>query len=207
MSRPSKQTVNCPKCGKPIEFTLWQSINTYMEFAVPDIISGKLFEVECKSCGLKTRVNYPILFNDMNHNIMIQYCMPDDIDNAVEASRILENAGCRIRIVTSQEELREKTAIFNAGYDDRIIELLKVFVISSLEKELVGENIEAAFFHIDENNLKLELVIDGKVAYVDVNADEISKVEKTFQDKLAAIGDSAAIIDCKWALVFLNRML
>ena len=27
MSIPVKQTVSCPKCGKDIEFTMWQSIN------------------------------------------------------------------------------------------------------------------------------------------------------------------------------------
>ena len=65
MSIPVKQTVTCPKCGKPIEFTMWQSINTEMDFALPDIISGKLFEVSCKGCGFTSRVDYPILFNDM----------------------------------------------------------------------------------------------------------------------------------------------
>ena len=44
MSIPNKRTIKCPKCGKEIEFTLWQSINTDMPFAIPDIISGKLFE-------------------------------------------------------------------------------------------------------------------------------------------------------------------
>lgn len=61
MSIPVKQTVSCPKCGKEIEFTMWQSINNEMSFAMKDIISGKLFEVECKNCGLRTHVNYLFL--------------------------------------------------------------------------------------------------------------------------------------------------
>ena len=48
MSKPEKQTVTCPKCGEMIAFTLWHSINTGMPDAIPDIISGKLIEVECK---------------------------------------------------------------------------------------------------------------------------------------------------------------
>ena len=65
MSKPEKQTVSCPKCGESISFTLWNSINTDMPNAIEDMISGKLFEVECGKCGYKTHVNYPMLFNDM----------------------------------------------------------------------------------------------------------------------------------------------
>lgn len=85
MSIPHKQTVKCPKCGEEIEFTLWQSINTEMNFAIPDIISGKLFEVECKKCGYKTHVNYPMLFNDMIHNVMIYSVAPDSTEETEKA--------------------------------------------------------------------------------------------------------------------------
>ena len=66
-----KQTIKCPKCGADISFTRWQSINTQMNFAIPDIISGKLFDVDCKKCGQHIHLNYPLLFNDMIHSVMI----------------------------------------------------------------------------------------------------------------------------------------
>ena len=85
MSIPTKQTVPCPKCGKEIEFTLWQSINNEIPTAMEDVISGKLFEIECKHCGLKTNVNYPILVNDMEHNVMVYYVQPDDTEETEKA--------------------------------------------------------------------------------------------------------------------------
>lgn len=51
MSIPVKKTVPCSNCGKDIEFTMWQSINNEMSFAMKDIISGKLFEIECNVFG------------------------------------------------------------------------------------------------------------------------------------------------------------
>ena len=43
MSMPSEETVKCPKCGEDMHFTYWRAIKTEMDFAIPDIISGKLF--------------------------------------------------------------------------------------------------------------------------------------------------------------------
>ena len=51
MSQPVNQTVKCPQCGADIPFTLWRSINTDVPNAIDDIISGKLFAVECEKCG------------------------------------------------------------------------------------------------------------------------------------------------------------
>ena len=131
MSIPHKQTVKCPKCGEEIEFTLWQSINTEMDFAIPDIISGKLFEVECKKCGYKTHVNYPMLFNDMIHNVMIYSVAPDSTEETEKALDSLKKMyPGRTRIVTDQSTLREKTAIFNAGLDDRVTEILKLIIMA-----------------------------------------------------------------------------
>ena len=51
MAQSSIHTADCPGCGKALEFTLWQSINTEIENARDDIISGKLFDVVCPDCG------------------------------------------------------------------------------------------------------------------------------------------------------------
>ena len=61
MSQSMKHNAPCPGCGRELEFTLWQSINTETENAREDIISGKLFDVVCPDCGYKARVQYPIL--------------------------------------------------------------------------------------------------------------------------------------------------
>ncbi len=85
MSMPHREKIKCPKCGKELEYTMWDSINTQMDFAIPDIISGKLFEVVCDRCGQKLHLMYPILFNDMIHNVMIHYVMPGQEQEAEKA--------------------------------------------------------------------------------------------------------------------------
>ena len=142
MSIPRKMKASCPNCGSEITFTMWISINTDMEFALPDILSGKLFQIRCGNCGYETRADYPILFNDMVHKMVIQYAFPDAIAEAEKTCRELMQYGPRARIVTSQNELREKAAILNDGLDDRLVEILKYLMLPSWQKQLPGHTIK-----------------------------------------------------------------
>ncbi len=203
MSMPSKQIVSCPNCGKDIEFTMWQSINNEMSFAMPDIISGKLFEVECKNCGLKTRVNYPILVNDMEHKVMIYYTFPDsaeETEKALEHMKKIYNG--RTRIVTDQASLREKVGIFNADLDDRIIELLKAIVMAQIQNQLKGTNVQGVYYIADDNP-RFEIIHDQGSGYVPVDMAFYRKVEEELLKKEALEEDDEVYIDKKWANSFL----
>ena len=203
MSIPHKQTVKCPKCGEEIEFTLWQSINTVMNFAIPDIISGKLFEVECKKCGYKTHVNYPMLFNDMIHNVMIYSVAPDSTEETEKALDSLKKMyPGRTRIVTDQSTLREKTAIFNAGLDDRVTEILKLIIMAQLQEQISGKELVGVFFvHGDEP--KFEIAFKDGSGYVPVTKEMYENLASQFNDKLSA-GDDEYYIDQDWAMAFLS---
>lgn len=203
MSMPSEQIVSCPNCGKNIEFTMWQSINNEMSFAMPDIISGKLFEVECKNCGLKTHVNYPILVNDMERRVMIYYTFPDsaeETEKALEHMKKIYNG--RTRIVTDQASLREKVGIFNADLDDRIIELLKAIVMAQIQTQLKGTNVQGVYYIADDNP-RFEIIHDQGSGYVPVDMAFYRKVEEELLKKEALDEDDEVYIDKKWANSFL----
>ena len=203
MSIPHKQTVKCPKCGEEIEFTLWQSINTEMNFAIPDIISGKLFEVECKKCGYKTHVNYPMLFNDMIHNVMIYSVAPDSTEETEKALDSLKKMyPGRTRIVTDQSTLREKTAIFNAGLDDRVTEILKLIIMAQLQEQLSGKDLVGVFF-VPGDEPKFEIAFKDGSGYVPVTKEMYENLASQFNDKLSA-GDDEYYIDQDWAMAFLS---
>ena len=148
MSMPREETVKCPKCGEENTFTCWQSINTEMDFAIPDIISGKLFEVTCKKCGHTAQVHYPMLFNDMIHGVMINYVMPEAVEEAVRVVDYMRERMdfCRFRIVTSQTDLREKTAIFDAGLDDRVVELLKLLIMANIQDQVKDRGVHGVYY-------------------------------------------------------------
>jgi len=202
MSKPEKQTVTCPKCGETIAFTLWHSINTDMPEVIPDIISGKLFEVECKKCGYKTHVNYPLLFNDMIHQVMIYNAVPENSKEAEDALNSMKTLyPGRTRIVLDQSTLREKASIFNAGLDDRVTEILKLIVIAQLQEQLAGKKLMGVYF-IPSDEPSFEVALEEGSGYVPVSKEMYRSIEEQFREQLST--DDEYYINQDWALTFLS---
>ncbi len=199
MSMPYQRKVKCPKCGSEVEFTVWQSINTMMPFAIPDIISGKLFEETCSNCGQVVHLNYPFLFNDMIHNVMIWYCSPDSIEQIEKSMQTSKQmCRCKTRIVTTQASLREKVAIFNAGLDDRVVELMKAALLIQAEDKLPDGEFKGAYYHPEEKPY-VEVVIDDTVLQAFPDDEMYDRVLSMFPDVLAPDNDDESIIDREWA--------
>ena len=199
MSIPIDKIVRCPKCGTDIKFTMWQSINNEIPSAMKDMISGALFEVECENCGLRNHVNYPILVNDMEHNMMIYYTYPDDLEETEKALESMKEwYGGHLRIVTDQASLREKVAIFNAGLDDRVVELMKALVITQLHEQIADKTIQGAYYCVGENS-RIEIVCDDGSGYIPVSKELYDRVRKEFFSKGPLANDQEFYIDRKWA--------
>ena len=208
MSMPLKQTVSCPKCGAKITFTLWRTINTDVPNAIPDIISGKLFEAVCGKCGYKSLVEYPILFNDMIHDVMIFYTRQDKVkeaEKAAEAQMALFPADvrpARVRIVTDQGALREKTSIFNAGLDDRVVEILKLIVMAQLQDKLNGKKLGGVYF-IPGEKPSFEIALEDGLRYVPVTMEMYNQLSQQYREQLGQ-NDGEYYINQRWAISFLS---
>ena len=205
MSIPHQQEINCPNCGTPISFTLWDSINTMIPNAISDIISGKLFDIECDKCGYKTRVDYPILFNDMVHHVMIYYIHSDQMEDTIRTASIMRMIGSEVRIVTSQNELREKAMIFNSGLDDRVIEIVKLLTLEELGDQLQGRNVDAIYFDKRDAAYCFTLIMDGQHASVGINIDSVNTLADTMKQSLAETTQEY-VVDRDWAERFLSAL-
>ena len=144
-----------------------------------DVISGRLFDVECAHCGLKTRVNYPILVNDMEHDVMIRYTFPEGVEEAKQEFRSLrEMYWGRTRIVTDQNSLREKLSIFRAGLDDRVVEFVKVLILAKSFPQLEGKEIRGVYY-VPGDEAHLEILFDGSTGQSPVSRKLYEEVENT----------------------------
>ena len=108
------------------------------------------------------------------------------------------------RIVTSYESMREKAMIFNEGFDDRWIEILKVEGYSQLIKKEPGIQFEAIFFTVKDG--KYYLVFSGKRSFIT----ELTKEhdEEMWDDifvRLNETPDDEFVIDFKWAAERLRK--
>lgn len=158
MSRPRRHEITCPVCGATGEFILWESLNNVLN---PDeaqqLIDGSLFTYRCPHCGAKTDVVYPCLYHDIKQHAMVQLVDADSLDEAIRMldklqadnmlAKMTTEANYRHRLVTSQNDLREKAMLFRDGLDDRATEVLKLLVLKQLAEteadfqELMGNGI------------------------------------------------------------------
>ena len=208
MSIPRKMSVACPKCRAAIHFTMWDSINTEMSFAVNQIISGKLFEVTCSKCGFTTLVDYPMLFNDMNHSIMIMYQRQKDYYENSKLDSLVKAFKTNYRIVFSQEALREKVCIINAGYDDRVMELYKVFLLHTDFSEQHPNEIGTAFFYGEDNSNRIDILTDeGKSYNTPFQKNIYDALKESFELCVKAYPVNETVIDSEWAEKYIETVL
>lgn len=205
MSQQIEQIIKCPKCGKELNFKIWKSISTENESAIADIISGDLFRLKCDDCGYSTIISYPMLFNDMIHNVWIWFVKDEENSLDMNSIDVVKAIGTRVRIVDSQQSLREKTAIFNAGLDDRVVEIAKAGTALHLSK-INGIYIQKMFLNVlGDGNYRWELVIDGKRAYAECSKLLFKEIETVYAEELSSVNDEPLVVDMNWALDILEK--
>ncbi len=200
MSKERIETITCPTCGKRSEFTIWESINTMidpqMKAAVRDLSA---FQFTCPKCGDTAQIDYGFLYHQMEDKIMIQYAPTDEYaeqfkqqisffrnGNLPGIMKTILTDNYLIRMVRSKNELLEKLAIFDAGLDDRIIEIYKASTIPMIlaangKEDLVKDLMKKAdlffarigqknFIEIYENRkLAARIGVDPDLYELDVN--------------------------------------
>ena len=193
MSEREIQRIKCPKCGSEHDFEIWTRVNTDLDPVLKDKVrNGQLFRTVCPSCGQQIDVVYPCLYHEMENRIMIYYApgekaMQDALAAFDEGLDIAgkekgfdpAGKGYRNRVVGSLYDLQEKIAIFEAGLDDRVIEICKVLIGS----ELRGGN---AF------------------ASISLPGDIYKEVGNRYRTLIERYGDEK-VIDMEWVMKSVNR--
>ena len=108
------------------------------------------------------------------------------------------------RIVTSPNQLIEKIRIFDAGKDDRIVELVKLIVTDYLHQNCSNQEFDELFFASDDNEKNILIVLhDGEItSTVDING-LYKKAASDFN--LKDIRDDDIVINRDWILNSLSE--
>lgn len=217
MTKTDRRKITCPSCGESCEATIWDSLNADLN---PDekleLIDGTLFDFICPECGQSTTLDYPLLYHDMAHAVMVSYVVDsEERDAAVEMfeSLIKDNpasaatmGGYRFRVVDSQNSLREKAMAFDASLDDRVLEVLKVFALSRMleEKSLVGDE-DVFFAGMDGDSITVEILAADPFV-VEIPLVSYDAVRQALEDQSAAEQPEPYLVDRDWAMETISQL-
>lgn len=215
MSSREIQKIKCPGCGAEHSFEIWPRINTDLDPSLgKKVRSGELFRTVCPACGQKIDVVYPCLYHQMKDRFMIYYAPGKEaMDEAAAAfEEGLDEAdkkrgfdaadqGYRNRVVGSLYDLQEKIAIFDAGIDDRVVEICKVLIGSELQQSQPEAAFDDLLYYTGENGeSRLALIREGNAfASITLPEDIRREVGERFKPLIDKYGDEL-VIDMEWVM-------
>ncbi len=133
MSSFHEETIGCSSCGTQESFTVWDSVNVSVDPNLKrSLFDGDLTTFRCPRCRHEAHLAYDCLYHDMDKSLAIwlKYPEPDgsaEIDPATAMfSTFVDNYTCRK--VVSFHELLDKIHVFDDGFTDHIIELVKLLI-------------------------------------------------------------------------------
>ena len=200
MSEREIQRIKCPACGAEHDFEIWVRVNTDLDPILKEKVkSGELFRTVCPACGQKIDVVYPCLYHEMENKVMIYYAPGAEAmkDAAAAFEEGVETVGrergfdpsqkgYRNRVVGSVFDLQEKIAVFDAGMDDRVVEICKVLIGSDLQET------------------QPEAVFDDLLFYRDLPMELYTMVENHYRPLIERFGNEK-VIDMEWVMNSVNK--
>ena len=208
MSRHHIEKVTCPSCHHEGDFELWDSINTALDPEIKEqVLNQSIFLYTCPSCGETFCLNYSTLYHQMEDLVMI-YLVPESEVKKTYEMFYGENAlfDFRIekylaRIVTSPNQLVEKIQIFDAGKDDRIIELVKLLATDSILKNDPNKEFDELCFAVDDDGTNILVIINKGELTGAVDIDNMYEFASSHCDDFKDLRDDEDIvINWEWIL-------
>lgn len=216
MSKKQTVQVACPACKKESDYTIWESVNTAIDPEMKAAVRNRsAFLFTCPECGEKTYVDYSFLYHQMEDRIMIHYANTEEnaenIYNLVTGKEMpgmakdLFDHGYLIRIVRSQIELREKLAIFDAGLDDRIVELFKLYVLAAFQKDNPDCRITELLFFSEGGKHCIQIFADCKPkGTAELTPAVYDILTNDYGPRMPDLRQDGPFIDRQWAMEMLG---
>lgn len=173
----TENTARCSRCGEDTVVPAYSSINTVEQPELKTkVLDGSAFMWQCPHCGTLNLIQYQTLYHDPSEKVMVWLTRgSEELEAQVMAaySKLEGLDDYIMRFVDDAGSLIEKIKIFDAGLDDRTMEMTKYVTkmeICESHKD-VAEEIMAAqfkFFGISgpDNEITLAYPMNGKMQMV-----------------------------------------
>ena len=220
MSQYLEVEMQCPRCKAKGKAKLWPALNSKEDPNETELLlKNRLFDFECPKCNALTRTAYMMDYSDVENNVVIHMVTPQDVPELDRKLHMIENnvasfsigassveltefsdmlSKKRHRIVVDQNALIEKAIIFNAGLDDRVVEMVKMIYGNNLVETHPELKFDDILFLIDNGNRMLQIMYQGNgVGQIEMQNDVYTALEEDFKEILK--NDGTYIVDHNWA--------
>jgi hypothetical protein len=134
MSLNRQEIIDCSRCQHRQQFTVWESVNVSVDPSLKQaLLKGDLTTFRCSRCRNESTVAFNCLYHDMDRSLAIwlkhlESGEDGDIDPVAKElfSNFAKDYKCRV--VNSFHELVDKIRIFDDGFSDHEIELIKLLI-------------------------------------------------------------------------------
>ena len=168
---------------------------------------SRCFLYTCPSCGETFRLNYSTLYHQMEDLIMIYLVSESEVEKTYEmfygenALFDFRTKKYLARIVTSPNQLVEKIQIFDAGKDDRIMELVKLLATDSILKNDPDIEFDELRFAVDDDGTNILVIINKGEITGAVDIDNMYEFASSHCDDFKDLRDDEDIvINQEWIL-------
>ncbi len=171
------KTINC-FCGASFEEDIKDKIDTDKDpIQISRILDGSFMSFTCPKCGKTLRPEFPLIL--YGNNIDLEF-IPE-----IDRNRFLtgRKKTTSMQVVIGMGELKEKFLIRKYNYDDRIIELIKLYLLKKADNDLditimfSGKESSRIIFHI--YGLK-----EGEMGISKLPESIYNNIENNLEDKL-----------------------
>jgi len=192
MSKSTREQLSCPRCNHAQEVPTWDSINVTLNPQLKiDLFANKINTTTCGKCEYHSMIGKDLLYHDMQMRVMIfeRYSSHDIMDQLETLKQhCTPNAfrDYRFRIVNSRRGLIEKILIFQDGFDDRVVELMKLTVISHAD-DLDARDDQDVLLYYCGSNERQELLFRTFVNEIEKNVYGVSRQQYDYSREM--LGD------------------
>lgn len=167
---PQQLLVECTHCKQPGFVDSWSHIISSRDtYANELLLGGKLFKYECPVCGSQAAMAYQCLYQHVKSKTLVLYS--PDRSKEKQLQRQLDDlmangaaaVGYQCRLVFTTFEFCEKARLLEKGYDDRIIELMKVGIKRGMLAEGIIGARDILIYERTLDNGSVSFIVTGEV--------------------------------------------
>lgn len=142
----------CGRCGAAVQVEQYHGLDLSL---TPEgkqaLLEGKFFQWRCPQCGLEGETGYPCRYFDPDKKLGIVLVPDLDSTGAEQALQAMNRGleglslpGMTHRAAGNFYAMQEVVRAFDAGLDDRVLQLIKPIIIGQLQAQ--GETVWNGFF-------------------------------------------------------------